>query len=347
MSALFGLWLVSITISAIALLVMVGLIIARGLSGRRQRSRASERRRLVPLLLAAESGETPGQDVQAAPDLLTDLSTEFIQMVRGTDKENFVASSSRLGVPERLRHRLDYGAPRTRLAAAEALADFGDDESRARLEKALGDKNSDVRLSAALALASAGRSPPAKDLVRKLGIGTRENSILIVAILQEIAKERPGEIKALIEDPDTHPAAKAAAIESLSASGDYTLVPLISKLVLEADPLAPELPRYLRALGDFGHPAAAKAVRASLRNDHWPAKAAAAKAAGRIGLIDLAPELSGLLDHSNWWVRFRAGEALVFLGEEGRRLLVHARENGSETARVTARLTLAERGLAA
>ena len=145
--------------------------------------------------------------------------------------------------------------------------------------------------------------------------------MLIVALFQEISRTRPGEIRALIDDADCPPAVKAAAIEALAASGDYSLVPSIVELALAADPAGEELPRYLRALGAFQHPAAAPAIVRWLDAPTWWVRSAAAEAAGRVGLLGTADTLAGLLDDPDWWVRFRAGEALVRLGEPGRRLL--------------------------
>ncbi|HEX8214671.1 MAG TPA: hypothetical protein VF582_04275, partial [Allosphingosinicella sp.] len=90
MTSLYGLWLVSLALSALALLIMIALIVARGISARRQHKRESERRRLVPLLLGGDDSPDRMSDAERAPDLLTDLSTELVQMVRGSDKENFV-----------------------------------------------------------------------------------------------------------------------------------------------------------------------------------------------------------------------------------------------------------------
>lgn len=347
MSTLLVLWLVSVSMSAVALCIMIGLILARSVSRRRQSKREAERRRLVPLLLSAQPSAEEAVEAEKAPDLLADLSTELVQMVRGTDKENFVVSSTRLGVPERLRHRLDTGSPRVRLAAAEALADFGDEQSIERLTEALDDPNADVRLSAALALAAAGEAPSAIWLVEKLGIGTRENSMLVVGLFRDISVTKPEEIRQLIENDDTAPAVKVAAIDALSLSGDYSLVPLIADLAIKANPAGEELPRYLRALGDLGHPAAAAAVEHGLNSEVWWARAAAAQAAGRIGLSGSARRLVDLLDDPQWWVRFRAGEALASMGEDGHSLLREAAAAGSEPGSTAARLTLAERNIPA
>jgi HEAT repeat protein len=344
LSGLAALWYVSLGIAAVALLIMVGLLLARLVMGWTGRARDAEKKRLVPLLLGAR----PQGRLQkrGRGDLLATLLVELIQLVRGSDRDRFVEAATRLGVPERLRHNLNSGSPRVRLAAAEALAEFPDKQSVERLRAALRDKSSDVRLSAALALAAAGQTPPARVLVDLLGIGTRENSLLTVGLFRDIAARYPDEIKALILDDSVPAGAKASAIEALSASADYSLVPLIATLALTSDPEDPALPRYLGALGAFAHPAGEKAVKRGLSSASWEVRAAAAEAAGRIGLISLGPQLRELLADGTWSVRFRAGEALALMGNEGAQLLHQAARFASEPGRSAARLTMAERGIA-
>lgn len=346
MTRLYALWVMSLAVCAISLLIMLALIVARVINNRRAASQQSERRRMVPLLLGVQPSSERIPNVQPASDLLTDVAIELVQMVRGTDKEAFVARSYRLGVDATLRHRLRrHRSPRLRLAAAEALADFEDEQSMSHLSEALDDKNSDVRLSAAIALANAGKAPPVSVLVDKLGIGSTENSMLVVSLFRDIAAYRPGEIRALVEDERTHPSVKAAAIDALAASGDYSLVPVVVSLSLKADPFGEELPRYLRSLADFGHPAAAPAIEHALDSPAWTARAAAAQAAGKLRLRSTVERLASLLGDPQWWVRFRAGEALASLGKPGHRLLQQVSRSGSELASTAARLTLAEQGL--
>ena len=344
MSGLAALWLLSLGIAAAALLIMAGLLAARLLLGRLGSAREAERKRLIPLLLGTGSEGKLGRSGRGDP--LASLLVEMIQLVRGSDRERFVETATRLGVPARLRHDLNSGSPRVRLAAAEALAEFGDEASVERLEAALGDSNGDVRLSAALSLASLGRAPPARILVDRLGIGTSENSLLTVALMRDLAAQRPDEVKALVLDDSVPTGAKAAAIEALSSSADYSLVPVIATLAATAGPDDPALPRYLKALGEFAHPAAERAVRRCLGSPSWEVRAAAAEAAGRIALAALAPHLAQLLSDPEWWVRFRAGEALSRLGEPGAALLREAAAAAPGPARQAAALTLAERGLA-
>lgn len=342
MSVLAGLWLTSLLLSAVALAIMLGLILARFSSVRRERDRQAERQRHIALMLSAAPSRERLDVVDPATDLLTDITIEFVQLVRGEDRENFLASAARLGVPERLRERLAGGAVRARLYAAEALAHFDDERSLAAVRDALDDPSPDVRLTAALSLAGVGAAPPAKELVSRLAIGTREHSLLTVSLLREIGRQKPEEVKALVLDPEIAPAAKAAAIEALSASGDYSLVPIIAELAQAADPESEELPRYLRALGDFAHPAGAPAVLRGLGLPSPRVRALAAEAAGRIGVREAIGQLGFLLDDPDWTVRLNAGEALLRIGEEGRELLVAVAEGGSEVARRTAGLLLAE-----
>jgi HEAT repeat protein len=322
---------------------MAGLIGARLLLGWRRRAREEERQRLVPILLG-EGGDARPR-LWLADDFLADLLIELIQLVRGSECERFVERAAALGVPDRLRHQLGSASARIRQAAAEALGYFGDAASVDALRGALADRNPDVRLTAALALAQAGRQPPLRELVRRLSIGGKEKSLLIHALFKEIARHDTAELEMLLRSRSAPVGARIAAAEALAEAGHYRAVPLIGREAMEADPAGPELPRYLRALGDLGHPAAAVAVERALASESPSARAAAAEAAGRIGLTPLAPRLRALLADPAWRVRFRAGEALIRLGPEGIETLREAAATAGPP-RDAAGLILAERGLA-
>ena len=344
---LYSLWSISLGLSGVSLTIMAGLILARLVSERQRRSLAEQHRKLLPVLLDPSSADAALEEMPVPRRFLADLSVELIRLVRGEDREQFVAAAARAGVADEHRRRLARGSARTRALSAEALRFFPDARSTDALETALEDRSADVRLAAAIALAESGRSPPAAVLIDRLGIGQTEQSLLVVNLFQHLADDRPHEVRKLIDEPGTSPKVKAAAIEALATTGDYRLVPLINELALATDPTSEDLPRYLRALGAFHHPAGAAAVRKSLASPSWWVRAAAAEAAGRIVLTDTAPTLFALLGDEDWWVRFRSGEALAKLGAEGRSLLVEAARTASEPARSAARFTLAEQGLPA
>lgn len=344
---LTDLWTISLLLSALALSIMTGLIVARVIAGRRQRHVQAQRGKLLPLLLRSTSDEELAELRRSGPDILGSLVTELIELVRGDERAQFVATATRAGVTSTLRRQLASGSTQSRAIAAEVLGNFPDELCTAALEEALDDRDARVRLTSALSLASSDRSPPPRLMVERLGLGIHEHSMLIVTLLSEIARQRPDEVRALIEGDDVPAPVRAAAIEALSNSGDYSLVGVISRLTLAAGDHSPELPRYLRALGAFQHPAALSAISLHLASPTWWVRAAAAEAAGRIGLAETNLVLRQLLDDNDWWVRFRAGEALTRLGESGRALLAEASRCGTVRARAAARLTLAEQALAA
>lgn len=345
MIGLFDLWAISLALSGLALAIMCGLIIARLVSGRRDRQSHLQRQKLLPLLLneaADEELQLPGME-----KALTKITIELIELVRGDDKERLVATATRLGVPKSLREQLRKGTTRARIMAAEMLSHFSDDYCTEALERALEDRDPEVRLTAALSLVGSDRAPPLPVLIQKLELGTSEQSMLIVTLLNDLHRQRPDEVHALIEDAAISASLKAAAIEALASSGDYSLVPAITRLALQTSDEAPELPRYLRALGTLQHPAALPAIQKGLGSLTWWVRAAAAEAAGRIGLFETSYKLLDLLDDEDWWVSFRAAEALVRLGEPGLRLLQERSRCGSPRARRAAQMTLAEQAIAA
>ncbi|WP_338504009.1 HEAT repeat domain-containing protein [Sphingomonas kaistensis] len=344
MISLEDLWLLSLGLSLLALVIMGGLIAGRLVAVRRARTMKHFRAQWLPQLL----GNSPDLETGSLPDhpaLLSELTAELIAMVRGDERAAFVAMATRLGVARTLHRSLRRGSVRQRILAAETLAYFADGHSTDALDLALDDTNADVRLTAALALACSDRAPAIAELVDRLRLGTAEQSMLVVSLVAEVARDRPEEVRQLLFDPTTISPIKAAAIDALSGSGDYTLVPVITDLALSTADEAPELPRYLRALGQLGHPAARPAVLRNLASKVWFVRAAAAEAAGRVGLVDAVETLLGLLDDPDWWVRYRAGEALARLGATGQGMLKEMSCLGSLRARKAARLALVEQAV--
>lgn len=320
---------------------MAALVVARLVSQRWDRRRAQRRRALVRELLGSDRA-SPEQLRQVPADLLADTYLDLIRLVRGEERDAFVAEAERLGVAERLRRRLRRGSARERLEAARSLAQFTSPESLVLLHRALGDRNDEVRLAAALSLAEHDDQAVLRELVDELGLGTSEDSLLIVSLFRTLAEKRPEDVSQLVQAPDLNVQVRLAALEALAGTGDYSLVPLIAELALAAPDGSEELPRYLRALASLGHPAGRAAVLDGMGRSAPDARSAAAAAAGRIGMVDAAERLVALLDDPEWWVRYQAGEALVRLGPGGLRALRVAAREGSDQVRDAAATILAE-----
>jgi HEAT repeat protein len=334
-------WWLSLALAAGTLLTMAVLILRRLVTERREKSRAVRRRQLSRRLL---SGDSPSaEELKNLPrGLAADTFVELMRLVRGSEREAFASQARALGVPWHLGRRLQRGSTRERLLAAQALGQFLDQDSTAILQTALTDRSPEVRLAAALALADAGHSHNVRDLIRELGLGVAEDSTLAVTLFRSLWNERPDEIKALVTEPDTNSRVRLAAVEALAMNGDYSLVPVITRLAIAASDDADELPGYLHALGLLAHPAARPAVLDGLSRSSYPVRAEAARAAGRIGVVEFAGQIASLLDDGEWWVRFRAAEALFRLGDPGVEWLRRQAREGSPRARNTAASMLAE-----
>ncbi|GGB69967.1 HEAT repeat domain-containing protein [Blastomonas aquatica] len=344
MTVLFALWQLSLVLCAVALLALAAMLIVRVIAGRRVIRSTSERKRLTPLLLYGS--DTPMQP----PGGMTErreamrLTMELAEMVRGPDRATLLANASTLGVLDDLIEGSNSRVPQERLLAAEALAMFPDVTDR--VHEMLDDSNPDVRLGAALALAQNGFAPPTSELVRRLGLGTTERSLLVVSLMRDLAEFDPQGVEAMLDEPDLPEALKLAAIDALADTGNIKHVPLINGMVEAAAEDTALLVRIYRALGRIGHPEGHKAIQHGMGHAAWQVRASAAQAAGASSFINGAQKLSDLLGDTEWWVRFRAGEALCRLGKTGRDKLELACVHGTELAREAAISTLAERAQA-
>lgn len=345
MSALLLIWTVSLVLAVAAVVVMGGLVLLRLVSHWRRARHLAARRRLTPILLAGEHVD-PALFRDIPDHVIADLSLDLMQLVRGSERAAFIASATQLGVPARLARRMRAGAARERMNALQGLAQFDDMSARDALRRALGDRDRHIRLAAAQALADKDEAFELIDLVDQLELGAGQSSRLAVSLFASIARTRPQEIKALVLQLDQNSEVRVAAVEALAETGDFSLVPVITELALAARDGTEELPRYVHALGQFGHPSAARAVRLALSSESMAARAAAAQAAGRIGMVDAADALATLLGDSEWWVRFRAAEALVAIGASGVARLRDAAERGNGVAAEVAEAILAEKGIA-
>lgn len=345
MSALLLIWTTSLVLAAAALLVMAMLIVLRVIASWRRDRHLAARRRLASALLG--DGEIDPETLRRIPDhVVTDLSLDLIQLVRGAERERFIRHATELGVPARLARRMRSGPARSRIVALRGLAQFDSEDARAALTRALRDRDRDIRLAAAQSLTDKGETLDLPELIRRLDLGTGQSSRLTVTLFQSLASTRPEEIRALVQQLDENPAVRVTAVEALAATGDFSLVPLIAELALAAEDGSEELARYLHALGKFGHPGGAAAVRAYLASEAMTTRAAAAQAAGRIGMVDAADQLAALLDDPEWWVRFRAAEALVAIGAPGVARLRAAAAGEAVLAAEAAGAMLAENGIA-
>ncbi|KLE34611.1 HEAT repeat domain-containing protein [Aurantiacibacter luteus] len=338
MTTLTNLWFVSLALCLVAALGLMLLIAARSLSARHGHREEAARRALLPRMLDGDpAGLAPlaGLDLRVA----TDLTVELAEMTRGSEREALLARAAALGVPGLLEKRLSARSAQVRLSAAEAIAMF--DQCHDAATRALDDRNPDVRLGAALALAHRGEAPDPLTVVRKLKVGDEEHSLLLVSLMQDLARTNSEAVAGLLFEKDLSFEAKAAAMDALAdLGGEYA--PLLAYMARSADGERELQPRIYRALGRTGHPAGAEAIVHGLHSNDWTVRASAAESAGKAGLSQAAARLGEMLADPHYWVRYRASEALLRLGPRGINTLREVSEGEDEGARDVAARMLAE-----
>jgi hypothetical protein len=95
-----GLWLLSLWLAGAALLIMVSLMAARTVAGRRKRQSDAERRRLIPILLARTS--SPARSgAPTCPACCRPILPWSSSRWCARDKERLTAVAVDAGVPQR------------------------------------------------------------------------------------------------------------------------------------------------------------------------------------------------------------------------------------------------------
>lgn len=342
---LYGIWITSLLLGAISLLVMVWLVAARLLRTRAQERREQARRHLLPAFLAfTEDGDQAAFLSKAATvpiSTTVDLALEFLNLLRGDEHEGLVNVLRIAGVANELVSRAARGNRASRIHAVEALPFFPGSETLEALQRALKDPSADVRLAAVIGLVSGGSTIPLRELLGELGVGDLASRRL-VGLFRRLPMERSDELRTILTAEESPAIVRAAAIEALGTSGDYSFLPVFAACVTDGEPEVSAA--AIHALGELAHPAGATVVQRALTSTDWQVRAEAATAAGRIGLDTASSKLSELLEDDQWLVRYAASKALFDLGSEGRTMLIDIAKNGRPRSQRTASLLLAEEG---
>lgn len=341
-------WLTSFVLAAASIGVMMSLIVRRVVQEvagkRRERDRAALLDQIMGWLDRRITDQAIAAKLARHRRIAGGLLIELLELVRGEDQRRLAELATRCGVPSRLRLSLTSGRRSERLEAAESLGWFRSPENREALMAALSDGNDDVALAAAATLAEWEEELPVERILVSRRGRSEASSRRLEAVLVRVAPRQVDALMRLAADPHQPERVRAAAIDAVALTGLFRVTGSLSALV--SDPSAAVRAAVARGFGILAHPGGGGAVLRLLDDPDWGVRAEAAEATGRIGLTSLIGRLAGLLKDENWWVRFRAGEALVALGPEGVEALRLASSSSHDTARRTAGLILAERGLA-
>jgi HEAT repeat protein len=346
-SSLVLLWWLSLTLSAVALVMMLLLIAKRMISYRIERNHQLLVGIGIKAMLEALDGRSSAADVLKAcrgrSVLLMDSALEIAALVRGPERERLSLLLEQLGTAERLRRQLRSWREATRRRAAERLVLFPRRETIIALTGALDDRAPPVRLAAAVSLAELDELPPLDKLLEELEVGTEVRSATLRILFRKLAREQPTQmVAALRRNPPA--ALKVLLLEALARSGSYAVADTLGRYC--QDPDKEVRSEALRSLANLEHPDALSAVSHALQDKAWEVRVQAATAAGRAGFTSLIPALSRMLDDEVWWVQLRSAEALMTLGQAGIARLRELAADGASRSAQAAQLVLMERRVA-
>jgi len=298
-------------IGALVLTLLLGLQIIRLrlLLRARQRRDARALARWRPIFNAVIVGETPA----GLPALSKAERPHFIKLwvhlqasLRGDASDALNALARRLGVERDARTMLARGARTERLLATLLLGHLGDRDSWDTLRTLTASPDVTLSLSALWALVRIDPHAAAAYLT-PLFIERDDWAMSHVAgILKEASAPVAGVMADLLPTlaPERLPRALRIA-EALRID--------LPPAVLADAMASSDIGLVTGALRIVATPAARDQVRGLLTHADWQVRVLAAKAIGRIGDPSDVARLAALLGDREWWVRYRAAQAIVEL----------------------------------
>jgi HEAT repeat protein len=276
---------------------------------RRQRSDARALGRWRPLLNAAIVGEMP----DTLPPLGRNERLPFLRLwahlqgsLRGEANEALNEVARRLGIDAYARMLLVRGNRPARLLSALVLGHLHDRDAWPALLRMAGQTDNTVSLTALWALV---RVDPqaASDYMVPLFIAREEWALSLAAgILQQAAEPAAVALTRLLPQLGEDKLPRALRI----AEALHLALPAA---VLTTALASGAMPVVIAGLRGVRTPETLPEVRALLAHDDWQVRVQAARALGRVGERDDAERLVQLLGDREWWVRYRAAEALLEL----------------------------------
>lgn len=245
--------------------------------------------------------------------LSADLFSEISELIRGENRDRVLALCREAAIhPWLLGQLRSWNSERRRLAA-DTLKLFPGEKTVSALVGALDDRAEEVRLTAASSLSALSAMPPLRMLMEKLVEPTRSQSLLLQRLIDSAAVTSPAEVMELARSSPERDFLRPLALSALGKAGHLSLSSEIASFIADDDPeVRAAALASVAALGDFS---ARDLIKRALSDRVQFVRVRAIAAARALELRDLAPELTLLLDDANWWVRFRASEALAAMGQ--------------------------------
>lgn len=308
-----------LTAFAVNSLLLTGLIALKEVHRRRHTKQARRRSQYVTLLtrhLAHDNCTDPITDAMTEDPAFLDALIDVRNTLTGPEVHGLRGIVHRYGVAARqaarLRRRFPLGS---RLRAAVALAEMGDESSAPVLMEHLDDREPEVRIQCARGLGRIRWTPAIDAIMERFGTETPWVRTRFADALVGFGSKATWPLLAFVRVNHRHQGGPAAmAIRTLGVIGDdQATEPLLEILEKATDPEVSIA--AVEALGIQGNPLAVRGVLAAFTSEDWRVRAKAATALGEIGDASSVSSLAAGLGDRSWWVRRNSAAALAKIPE--------------------------------
>jgi HEAT repeat protein len=320
-------------IGAASLSCIAFLLFASILLFRRSRLAAQHRQERIvhewrPLLEQYVSGALPTLPALTRRDhvVFLYLWNESFESTRETMTAPLVHVARTVGSPHLATELLESRQLSQRILAVVTLGRLQERSAWALISTLLTHHNSFLAFHAAQALLRIDTNAALALLLPILGQRHDWSPLKIVSMLTTVGQDLASEVlaKAAIQgDPTISP----RLIRYLPVTRSPYCLPILREFLGNQPPSASMLAACLFVFGEFRDPVDLPLVRDHLSHQAWYVRVQAATALGKLGTAEDEERLIALFGDEQWWVRYRAGEALASLDSMTEDKLVRLQES--------------------
>jgi len=304
-------WIVTITIHAFILFLVVWILVSRML----RRITERRRRNMVDVwrpLLAESLVEVPATLPSIHPRdhvLFLYLWNSLQESIKGDASGQLNDVARRAGMDTVAVRLLHTGRLRRQLLAVATLGHLKEASVWDELVRLAHADNAFLAIEAARGMVRIRPKAAITRLIHLISARSDWSPLKVMALLNEAGADLVA--PALAQATVSAPSRIAARLIRLLASlrSPYAL-PIIRQLMNEQKPAEDVIAASLSFFGECSDPQDLPMVRVHLTHPTWYVRVQAATALGKIGLEEDEARLIGLLGDSYYWVRYRAAAAL-------------------------------------
>ncbi|MCP9471418.1 MAG: HEAT repeat domain-containing protein [Nitrospira sp.] len=200
-----------------------------------------------------------------------------------------------------------------KMLAIRTLGRLGDRAMWSPLHSLITDQNPFAALHAVQALLAIEARAAVPLLIPVIGRRTDWSPLAVATILRSAGDDLASETLAQAATTGDQ-AVGARLIRHLPVTQNSRGLPILRQFVATASRVSDDfLAASLFVFGEFQDPSDLPFVRQALFHPVWHVRVQAVTALGKLGTVSDETRLTALLNDPEWWVRYRAGEALVNL----------------------------------